>query len=52
MRSEVVKTISDATARQVKGWLSPALAETFETPKILNELDLSYVVEAIGIAGR
>jgi hypothetical protein len=50
--TEVVKTISDATAHQVKGWLSPALAETFETPKILNELDLSYVVEAIGIAGR
>jgi allantoinase len=43
--TEVVKTISDATGHQIKGWLGPALTETFETPKILKELGLSYVLD-------
>jgi len=43
--TEVVKTISDATGRQVKGWMGPALTETFDTPRILKELGLSYVLD-------
>jgi peptidoglycan/xylan/chitin deacetylase (PgdA/CDA1 family) len=43
--TDVVKTISDATGRPIKGWMGPALTETFETPKILKELGLSYVLD-------
>jgi allantoinase len=43
--TEVVNTISDATGHQIKGWMGPALTETFETPKILKELGLSYVLD-------
>ncbi|MGZ3506275.1 MAG: hypothetical protein ACXWNK_07740 [Vulcanimicrobiaceae bacterium] len=43
--TEVVKTISEATGHEVKGWLGPGLTETFETPKILKELGLSYVLD-------
>jgi hypothetical protein len=28
-----------------KGWLGPALTETFETPRLLKELGLSYVLD-------
>lgn len=43
--TEVVKTISDATGQKIKGWMGPALTETFETPKLLKELGLSYVLD-------
>jgi peptidoglycan/xylan/chitin deacetylase (PgdA/CDA1 family) len=43
--TDVVKTISDATGRPVKGWMGPALTETFETPRLLKELGLSYVLD-------
>jgi allantoinase len=43
--TEVVTTISDATGHRIKGWLGPALTETFETPRILKELGLSYVLD-------
>lgn len=43
--AEVVATISDATGRQVKGWMGPALTETFETPRIIRELGLTYVLD-------
>lgn len=42
---EVVSTISDATGQSVKGWLGPALTETFETPGLLKELGLSYLLD-------
>jgi peptidoglycan/xylan/chitin deacetylase (PgdA/CDA1 family) len=43
--AEVVETISAATGHTVKGWLGPALTETFETPNLLKELGLSYVLD-------
>lgn len=42
---EVVKTISEATGQPIKGWLGPALTETFETPGLLKELGLSYLLD-------
>ena len=42
---EVVETIEAATGRRPDGWLGPALTETFETPKLLAELGLSYVLD-------
>lgn len=43
--SEVVRTISEATGRPIKGWMGPGLTETFETPRLLKELGLSYVLD-------
>jgi allantoinase len=43
--AEVVGTISSATGQKIKGWLGPALTETFETPRLLKELGLSYVLD-------
>lgn len=43
--TEVVNTIADATGQPVKGWMGPALTETFATPQLLKELDLSYVLD-------
>jgi allantoinase len=42
---EVVETIESATGSRPKGWLGPALTETFETPALLAELGLSYVLD-------
>jgi allantoinase len=42
---EIVETITDATRQPVKGWLGPALTETFETPKLLRELGLTYLLD-------
>lgn len=41
----VVSTISEATGRPPKGWLGPALTETFATPKLLAELGLTYLCD-------
>ncbi|MCA1647367.1 MAG: polysaccharide deacetylase family protein [Chloroflexi bacterium] len=41
----VVQTISRATGTQPKGWLGPALTETFNTPEILAQLGLSYLLD-------
>jgi allantoinase len=43
--TEVVETIEGATGRRPRGWLGPGLSETFETPKLLAELGLSYVLD-------
>lgn len=43
--SEVVGTIEAATGRRPRGWLGPALTETFETPALLAELGLSYTLD-------
>jgi allantoinase len=43
--TEVVGTISSATGRAVKGWLGPALTETWKTPTILKDLGLTYVLD-------
>lgn len=42
---EVVDTITAATGQPVRGWLGPALTETFETPRLLKELGLTYVLD-------
>jgi peptidoglycan/xylan/chitin deacetylase (PgdA/CDA1 family) len=42
---DVVNTIAAATGQSVKGWLGPALTETFETPRLLRELGLTYVLD-------
>ena len=43
--TEVVETIEKATGQRPKGWLGPALTETFETPGLLAELGLRYVLD-------
>ncbi|MEW5420283.1 polysaccharide deacetylase family protein [Amorphus sp. 3PC139-8] len=43
--TNVVDTIREATGQSVKGWLGPALTETFETPGILKEIGLSYLLD-------
>jgi len=41
----VVTTIRERTGKQPKGWLGPALTETFNTPDLLAELGVSYVLD-------
>jgi allantoinase len=43
--AEVVQAIEKATGRQPRGWLGPGLTETFETPRLLAALGLSYVLD-------
>ncbi len=43
--TDVVTTIERGTGKRPKGWLGPALTETFETPEILAELDLTYMLD-------
>ncbi|MEV0830132.1 polysaccharide deacetylase family protein [Nonomuraea rubra] len=41
----VVETIEQATGRRPRGWMGPALTETFQTPSLLAELGLDYVLD-------
>jgi len=41
----VIRTIRDATGKAPRGWLGPALAETFNTPDILAEEGIAYVCD-------
>jgi allantoinase len=43
--NEVVETIARATGQPPQGWMGPGLTETFETPTILKELGLTYVLD-------
>ncbi|KUJ66050.1 polysaccharide deacetylase [Streptomyces albus subsp. albus] len=43
--TEVVDTIEAATGRRPRGWLGPALTETFRTPELLAELGLTYILD-------
>ncbi|MFI6818554.1 polysaccharide deacetylase family protein [Nonomuraea sp. NPDC050328] len=43
--TEVVETIEKATGRRPRGWMGPALSETFQTPALLAELGLDYVMD-------
>lgn len=43
--AEVIGTIEKATGRKPRGWLGPALTETFRTPELLAELGLDYVLD-------
>lgn len=42
---DMVETVERGVGRRPKGWLGPALTETFETPRLLAELGLSYVLD-------
>jgi allantoinase len=43
--TEIITTITTATGRQPKGWMGPGLTETANTPQLLAELGLSYVLD-------
>ncbi|WP_330233677.1 polysaccharide deacetylase family protein [Nocardia sp. NBC_00508] len=43
--ADVVATIERATGRRPRGWMGPALTETFQTPRLLAELGLDYVLD-------
>jgi allantoinase len=43
--TDVVTTIEKATGRRPRGWLGPALTETFQTPQLLAELGVGYVLD-------
>ncbi|HEX6354593.1 polysaccharide deacetylase family protein [Actinophytocola sp.] len=43
--TEIVDTIAEATGQRPKGWMGPGLTETFNTPALLAELGLSYVLD-------
>jgi peptidoglycan/xylan/chitin deacetylase (PgdA/CDA1 family) len=43
--TEVVTTIAEGTGKQPKGWLGPGLTETFQTPGLLAELGIDYVLD-------
>jgi peptidoglycan/xylan/chitin deacetylase (PgdA/CDA1 family) len=45
MVSETVDTIKEHTGRAPRGWLGPALAETYKTLEILRENDIDYVCD-------
>jgi len=42
---DVVETIKRETGHQPKGWLGPALSETFNTPDLLAELGVEYICD-------
>jgi len=43
--TEVVGTIRESTGRRPRGWLGPALSETFNTPDLLAELGIDYICD-------
>jgi allantoinase len=43
--TEMVNVIEAATGSRPKGWLGPALSETFETPRLLRELGTTYLLD-------
>lgn len=43
--SDVVETIETATGQRPRGWLGPGLTETFQTPTLLAELRLRYILD-------
>lgn len=43
--TQVVTTIQEGTGKAPRGWLGPALTETFNTPDLLAELGVSYLLD-------
>lgn len=41
----MVTRIEQATGQRPNGWLGPALTETFDTPRLLRELGLTYLLD-------
>ncbi|WP_246150427.1 polysaccharide deacetylase family protein [Streptomyces qinzhouensis] len=45
MLASIVGSIERTTGRRPRGWMGPALTQTFRTPELLAELGLSYVLD-------
>jgi peptidoglycan/xylan/chitin deacetylase (PgdA/CDA1 family) len=43
--TEVIDTIAAATGQRPHGWMGPGLTETFNTPALLAELGLTYLLD-------
>jgi peptidoglycan/xylan/chitin deacetylase (PgdA/CDA1 family) len=43
--TDVTTTIEAATGKRPKGWMGPALTETYKTPELLAELGYQYVLD-------
>ncbi|HYC69259.1 polysaccharide deacetylase family protein [Brevundimonas sp.] len=43
--ANIVDTIRARTGRRPRGWMGPGLTETLDTPELLRELGLSYVLD-------
>jgi peptidoglycan/xylan/chitin deacetylase (PgdA/CDA1 family) len=43
--TEIVETLERVTGTRPRGWLGPGLSETFNTPRLLHELGLDYVLD-------
>jgi peptidoglycan/xylan/chitin deacetylase (PgdA/CDA1 family) len=43
--TEIIDTITAATGSRPRGWMGPGLTETLNTPKLLAELGLNYVLD-------
>ena len=43
--TDIVATLKKSTGKQPRGWLGPALSETFNTPDLLEELGITYVCD-------
>ncbi|MBO2449709.1 polysaccharide deacetylase family protein [Actinomadura barringtoniae] len=43
--TDIVGTITDATGQRPNGWMGPGLTETFNTPALLAEQGLSYILD-------
>ncbi len=43
--AEIVETIEKATGTRPRGWMGPGLTETLNTPRLLAELGLDYVLD-------
>jgi allantoinase len=43
--ADIVDTIERTTGQRPRGWLGPGLTETFNTPRLLAELGLDYVLD-------
>ena len=42
---EMHATVAEATGKSPKGWLGPALTETFATPELLRDLGYTYLLD-------
>lgn len=42
---EVLATIERGTGKRPRGWMGPALSESFRTPELLRELGVDYVLD-------
>ena len=43
--TEIVNLLTEETGTAPKGWLGPALTETYNTPKLLSDLGLTYLCD-------